>query len=201
MTGVQTCALPIYLRRVVDHPGRTLAVALVAVSIAMGSVPFLGTEFMPKLDEGSILIETRKLPSVSLDQSVEMSKRVEGIVRSFPEVRQVVTKIGRPDLATEAMGIYQGDLYVMLTPPETWTTGRTKETLIEAIAQALEGMPGMTFNFTQPMAMRLDEVISGVKADVAVKVFGPDPQVLERDRKSTRLNSSHIPLSRMPSSA
>ena len=104
-----------------------------AVSIAMGSVPFLGTEFMPKLDEGSILIETRKLPSISLPESVETSKRVEGVVRSFPEVRQVVTKIGRPDLATEAMGIYQGDVYVTLKPIDEWTTGRTKEGLIEAL--------------------------------------------------------------------
>jgi cobalt-zinc-cadmium resistance protein CzcA len=168
------------LRWAIDHPRHTLGLSLVAVGLATGSLAFLGTEFMPRLDEGSILIETRKLPSVSLEESVEMSKRVERIVREFPEVRQVVTKIGRPDLATEAMGIYQGDLYVMLHPSDAWITGRDKETLIEAMAVALESMPGMTFNFTQPMAMRLDEVISGVKADVAVKVFGRDPAVLER---------------------
>jgi cobalt-zinc-cadmium resistance protein CzcA len=168
------------LRWAMNHPGTTLALALATVTVALGSLPFLGTEFMPRLDEGSILIETRKLPSVSLEQSVELSKRVERIVAGFPEVRQVVTKIGRPDLATEAMGIYQGDLYVMLRPPDEWTSGRDKESLISAMAESLESMPGMTFNFTQPMAMRLDEVISGVKADVAVKVFGPDPAVLER---------------------
>ena len=109
-----------------------------------------------------------------------MSKRVEELVKSFPEVRQVVTKIGRPDLATEAMGIYQGDVYVALHPIELWTTGRDKTTLVDAMAKALEQLPGMTFNFTQPMAMRLDEVISGVKADVAVKIYGPDPVTLER---------------------
>jgi cobalt-zinc-cadmium resistance protein CzcA len=168
------------LRQAIDHPWRTIGVALAAISIAVGSLPFLGTEFMPKLDEGSILIETRKLPSISLQESIDMSQRVERIVRSFPEVRQVVTKIGRPDLATEAMGIYQGDVYVALHPLETWTTGRDKAALIEAIAGALRQMPGMTFNFTQPMAMRLDEVISGVKADVAVKIFGQDPVTLEQ---------------------
>ena len=168
------------LRWAMDHPGTTLALSLATVTIALASLPFLGTEFMPRLDEGSILIETRKLPSVSLEQSVELSKRVEKIVSSFPEVRQVVTKIGRPDLATEAMGIYQGDLYVMLRPPGEWTSGRSKEALIDAMAASLDSMPGMTFNFTQPMAMRLDEVISGVKADVAVKVFGRDPVVLQR---------------------
>jgi heavy metal efflux system protein len=168
------------LRSAMDHRGRTLGIAVAAVVLALASVPFLGTEFMPKLDEGSILIESRKLPSVSLDESIDLSTRVEEIVKGFPEVRRVVTKIGRPDLATEAMGIYQGDVYVILHPIETWTTRRDKEGLIDAMSQALEGMPGMTFNFTQPMAMRLDEVVSGVKADVAVKVFGSDTETLER---------------------
>ena len=167
------------LRSAMDHRWRTLGIAVAAVMLALGSVPFLGTEFMPKLDEGSILIETRKLPSVSLDESIDLSTRVEAVVKGFPEVRRVVTKIGRPDLATEAMGIYQGDVYVILNPIETWTTGRGKEDLIEAMSHALERMPGMTFNFTQPMAMRLDEVVSGVKADVAVKVFGTDSATLE----------------------
>jgi cobalt-zinc-cadmium resistance protein CzcA len=168
------------LQWAMNHAGPTMALALLTVILALGSLPFLGTEFMPKLDEGSILIETRKLPSVSLDESVAMSKRVETVVRSFPEVSQVVTKIGRPDLATEAMGIYQGDVYVALHSPEAWTTRRDKDALIEAMAGALEAVPGMTFNFTQPMAMRLDEVVSGVKADVAVKIFGQDPIGLER---------------------
>ncbi|MGE0450342.1 MAG: efflux RND transporter permease subunit [Vicinamibacterales bacterium] len=168
------------LARAMDRRWRTLGVAAVAVTAAICSVPFLGTEFMPKLDEGAILIETRKLPSVSLEESVAMSGEVERIVRSFPEVSQVVTKIGRPDVATEAMAIYQGDVYVLLHPIERWQSGRTKDALIDDLASALEGMPGVTFNFTQPMAMRLDEVVSGVKADVAVKIFGPDAMVLER---------------------
>jgi len=162
------------------HRGRTLGIALAVISAAVISIPFLGTEFMPRLDEGAILIETRKLPSVSLEESVVISTRVEQIVRTFPEVRQVVTKLGRPDLATEAMGIYQGDVYVQLHPIDDWTTGRDKEGLISALAEALDVLPGLTVNFTQPMAMRLDEVVSGVKADVAVKIFGPDTGMLER---------------------
>ena len=169
-----------HLTDAMNHPGRTLAIAGAVVLVALGSIPFLGTEFMPKLDEGALLIETRKLPSVSLQESVALSTRVEQLVRSFAEVNQVVTKIGRPDVATEAMGIYQGDVYVLLHPIETWTTGRSKEALIEAMSSRLASMPGVSFNFTQPMAMRLDEVVSGVKADVAVKVFGADPQTLER---------------------
>jgi cobalt-zinc-cadmium resistance protein CzcA len=172
-----------YLRHLEDamnHPRRTLLIAGAVVAVALGSVPFLGTEFMPRLDEGSLLIETRKLPSVSLQESVALSTRVEQVISAFPEVRQVVTKIGRPDVATEAMGIYQGDVYVLLHPAETWTTGRDKARLVEAMDDALQGMPGVSFNFTQPMAMRLDEVVSGVKADVAVKIFGPDAITLER---------------------
>ncbi len=162
------------------HAPRTLAIATSAIVIAIGSVPWLGTEFMPRLDEGAILIETRKLPSVSIEESADISTRLEAIVARFPEVRQVVTKIGRPDLATEAMGIYQGDVYVNLHPQDQWTSGHTKETLIDAMADALSVMPGVTFNFTQPMAMRLDEVVSGVKADIALKIFGPDMATLEQ---------------------
>ena len=170
----------VHLEDAMRHRGRTLAIGGAIVAAAIVSIPFLGTEFMPKLDEGSILIETRKLPSVSLDESVVISTRVERMVREFPEVKQVVTKLGRPDLATEAMGIYQGDVYVVLHPLETWATGRSKEALIDAMAARLSDMPGLTVNFTQPMAMRLDEVVSGVKADVAVKIFGADNTQLER---------------------
>ncbi len=170
----------VHLADAMDHRARTLGVALAVVVLALASIPFLGSEFMPKLDEGAILIESRKLPSVSLPESVEISTKLERIVRTFPEVKQVVTKIGRPDVATEAMGIYQGDVYVNLHPREEWASGRTKEELIDAMAAALAQLPGVECNFTQPMAMRVDEVVSGVKADVAVKVFGADGATLER---------------------
>ena len=169
-----------YLTGAMRHRARTIAVAVATASIAIGSLWFIGTEFMPRLDEGAILIETRRLPSVSLEESVDISTRVERAVLAFPEVSQVVTKIGRPDLATEAMGIYQGDVYVNLHPEDEWTTGRDKAGLIDALAASLGEMPGLDVNFTQPMAMRLDEVVSGVKADVAVKIFGDDDATLER---------------------
>ena len=105
-----------------------------------------------------------------------------------------MTKLGRPDLATEAMGIYQGDVYVNLHPEAAWTTGRNKDGLIEAMADALGEMPGVAVNFTQPMAMRLDEVVSGVKADVAVKVFGEDSR---RAGAARRAECSRV-LARVP---
>jgi cobalt-zinc-cadmium resistance protein CzcA len=175
-----------HLEDAMSHRRRTLAVALAVAVAAIASLFYLGTEFMPRLDEGAILIETRKLPSISLDESAAISTRVEQIVRRFPEVKQVVTKIGRPDVATEAMGIYQGDVYVNLHPIGKWRSGWSKEQLIEHMAAALAEMPGISYNFTQPMAMRLDEVVSGVKADVAVKVFGSDPATLERLGEETR---------------
>ncbi|MCP5117713.1 MAG: efflux RND transporter permease subunit, partial [bacterium] len=125
-------------------------------------------------------IETRKLPGISLTQSIELSTKVEQAVLKFSEVDGVVTKLGRPDLATEAMGIYQGDVYVLLKPRSEWTRFQTKEELIEGLSEALETVPGVSYNFTQPMAMRLDEVVAGVKADLAVKIFGEDPRTMER---------------------
>jgi len=177
LRNLYTSHLALHMR----HPLFTIGVAVVLVTTALGSIPFLGTEFMPRLDEGSILVETRKLPSVSLEESVQISTRVEQILlRNFTEISQIVTKMGRPDLATEAMGIYQGDVYVLLHPEDEWESGRSKEDLINAMAESLSHVPGLSVNFTQPMAMRLDEVVSGIKADVAVKVFGPDAAVLER---------------------
>ncbi len=181
-----------HLEDAMNHRLRTISVAVAVVSVAVASLAFLGTEFMPRLDEGALLVETRKLPSISLEESAAISTRVEQIIRRFPEVRQVVTKLGRPDVATEAMGIYQGDVYVNLHPIDEWESGWTKEELIEHMAAALAEMPGLASNFTQPMAMRLDEVVSGVKADVAVKVFGPDPATLERVGEEIRAQLEQV---------
>jgi cobalt-zinc-cadmium resistance protein CzcA len=152
--------------------------SLAVLVVSLGSLSMIGTEFMARLDEGSLLIETRKLPGISLTESAEISTRVEQVVKRFPEVTGVVTRIGRPDVATEAMGIYQGDVYVLLKPRSEWTRFHEKAELIDAMDKALAVVPGVSYNFTQPMAMRLDETISGIKADVAVKIFGEDPKTL-----------------------
>jgi len=152
----------------------TVAVSVLVLGVAIGSLYFIGTEFMPKLDEGAILVETRELPGVSLTESVAISKRIEQRLRQFPEIADVVIKIGRPDFATEAMGINEGDTYLLLRPIDTWTRFHSKEALIAALAKELDTIPGVAYSFTQPMAMRIDETISGVKADLAVKVFGDD---------------------------
>jgi heavy metal efflux system protein len=161
------------------HRVRTVLISVAVLMIAIGSLLFIGSEFMPRLDEGSILLETRKLPGISLTDSVEVSKRIEKVLRGFPEISDVIIKIGRPDFATEAMGIHEGDTYVLLRPVREWKRFHTKGELIDAMDKELAKIPGINYNFTQPMAMRLDETVSGVKADLAIKIFGDDYRVLE----------------------
>ena len=168
------------LDSVLRHKVLAMTAALALQAVAVVSVRYIGTEFMPRLDEGSVLIQTRKLPGISLSESVAISTKVERAVLEFPEVKGIVSKLGRPDLATEAMGVYEADVYVLLKPREQWRAGWNKEVLVNALARRLSRIPGVVYNFTQPMAMRLDEVVSGIKADVAVKIFGPDAAVLEQ---------------------
>ena len=163
-----------------DHRVLVVSGGFLLVAAPLGSLRFIGTEFMPRLDEGSVLVQVLRLPSISLPESVDIGLEAEKTLLEFPEVTGTVGKTGRPDLATEAMGIYETDLYVELKPREQWTTAETKEGLLEAMSAELSKIPGVAYNFTQPMAMRLDETISGVEADVAVKIFGPDEQVLDR---------------------
>ncbi len=156
------------------------AAAVVVVMIAIGSIAWLGTEFMPKLDEGNILVSSRRLTSVSLDEAMRLSSVVESRLREFPEVITAVTKEGRPDLATEAMGLFEGDTYVILKPQKEWTSARTREGLVEEFESALEDIPGLQISFTQPLAMRLDEAESGIRTDLGIKVVSPDKEINER---------------------
>ncbi|MBI4904899.1 MAG: efflux RND transporter permease subunit [Acidobacteria bacterium] len=179
------------LAAVLRHRWPVVLAGFAGVAGALVSLAYIGTEFMPRLDEGSMLITTRKLPGISLPDSIELSRRVDLAIKEFPEVTSVVSKLGRPDLATEAMGIYEADVYVLLKPREQWTTAHSKEDLVAAMSKRLEQIPGVAYNFTQPMAMRLDEVVSGIKADVALKIFGEDPVTLEQlADKSLRIISA-----------
>ena len=168
------------VNQALDHRVLVVTAGSLLIAAALGSLRFIGTEFMPRLDEGSVLVQVLRLPSISLSESVDIGLEVERRLLKFPEVTGVVSTLGRPDLATEAMGIYESDGFVNLKPPEQWSTADTKEGLTQAMAAELSKIPGVVYNFTQPMAMRLDETISGVQADVAVKIFGPDEQILDR---------------------
>jgi cobalt-zinc-cadmium resistance protein CzcA len=176
-----------------NHQVILVALALVLVASALVSLRFIGTEFMPKLDEGSIVITSRKLPGIALTESIDISQEIASTIRSFPEVTGVVTKLGRPDVATEAMGIYESDSYLRLAPRSAWKCCRNKAELIGKLSDALQKIPGVTYNFTQPMEMRLDETLTGIRSDVAIKIFGDDLKTLEELGKRVVALISSIP--------
>jgi len=114
-------------------------------------------------------------------------------MRSFPEITSVVTKLGRPDVATEAMGIYESDSYLQLAPKEQWKCCRNKQELIEKLSGALRKIPGVAYTITQPMEMRMDETVTGIRGDVAIKIFGDDLKTLEDLGRRTLAIISSIP--------
>ncbi|MFM8577747.1 MAG: efflux RND transporter permease subunit [Planctomycetaceae bacterium] len=163
----------------VHHP---VVVAVFAATLVVASVPIalrLGAEFMPRLDEGDLLVELVRLPSATLEDAVPVTTRVEKTLRGFSEVRTVFCKTGRPEIANDIMGVHQTDVWVMLEPPSKWPAGMTREKLVERMNAALEAVvPEAAFGFSQPIEMRVDELVAGVKADVAVLVYGDDLDVL-----------------------
>lgn len=168
------------------HRKAILIAAGIAVVLALGSLKFIGTEFMPKLDEGSLVITSKKLPGISLTESVRIGNEIEKTIMSFPEIAGVVTKLGRPDLATEAMGEYESDSYVSYTKHALNQSTKKKAALSDRMQTALNRIPGVSYEFTQPMEMRMDETITGTRGDVALKIFGPDLNTLERLGKQAR---------------
>ena len=155
-----------------------LAVVLFSVSIFLFTR--LGGEFIPTLDEGDILIELRRLPSISLTESIHTSQMLEAELKSIPEVINVVSKTGRPEIATDPMSIYQSDVYVKMKPREEWKTAKTKEEMIEKMTEVMSRIPGIGGGFSQPIEMRFNELIAGVRSDVGVKIFGEDLDTLAR---------------------
>ncbi|MBN1819828.1 MAG: efflux RND transporter permease subunit, partial [Prolixibacteraceae bacterium] len=173
---------PRYKKGLENHIERKWIIISAALVIFIGSIFLmarLGTEFLPELDEGSILVEQVRMPSVTLDESMENANWLAGkLVANIPEIKTVVPKTGRSDLANDWMGVHQTDVWILLKPEEEWRKGITKEVIIEKIEPYLQTEPGLAYNFTQPIAMRVDELTSGVKSDLAVKIYGEDLDVL-----------------------
>ena len=161
---------------------QVLAVAVVLVAMSGAVFTYLGGEFIPRLDEGDILIEAVMLPSVSLDQSTKTTTEIEKSLKSFPEVKIIVSKCGAPAVANDSMSLNQCDVFVMLHPIESWKSGVTKEELIEKMSKKLEAeVPAAaSFGFMQPIEMRVNELIAGTRGDVAVKLFGDDLDILAK---------------------
>ena len=159
----------------------TIGSAIVIFLSSLTLLPFLGTEFLPELDEGSILVEQVRMPSVTLEESVENANWLAGkLTQNIPEIKTVVPKTGRSDLANDWMGVHQTDVWVVLKPRDEWRSGLSKEDIVDLIQPYLETEPGLSYNFTQPIAMRVDELTSGVKSDIAVKIYGEELEVLDR---------------------
>ncbi|MCI0401422.1 MAG: CusA/CzcA family heavy metal efflux RND transporter, partial [Gammaproteobacteria bacterium] len=168
------------LQWTMDHRGATalLALAVLAVTLFLGWR--LGTEFVPELDEGDIVINALRLPSVSMSESVASSLMIERVLKQFPEVALVVSRTGSPEVATDLMGIELSDIFITLKPRNQWTTAKTKEELIEKMEDRLaHEIPGVGISFTQPIEMRFNELVAGVRSDIGVKVFGDDLDVLK----------------------
>ena len=167
------------LSRAVRWPAVTLFLAVAVLAGAGALVPLVGTEFMPALDEGAIAINVVRLPNASLDGSARVADLIEKRLQKFPEVETVVSKTGRAEISEDPMGPEQTDVFIMLKPRRQWTGGRDKAALVAAIQQDLSVIPGIRLSFSQPIALRVNELISGVKSDLAVKVFGPELEVLK----------------------
>ncbi|QDT05911.1 Cobalt-zinc-cadmium resistance protein CzcA [Rubripirellula lacrimiformis] len=182
------------VRWAVDTPKVT---ALVAASIFAISIPVamnLGAEFMPRLNEGDLLVEAVRLPSASLEGAQQMAETVESELLVFPEIKTVFTKTGRPEIANDVMGVHQSDVWVMLNPPVEWPHPKTRDELIAEIETVLtEKVPGVAFGFTQPIEMRVDELVAGVKADVAVLVYGDDLDTLASKAKEIERTLRQVP--------
>ena len=173
------------------HRLLTLTGAVLLLAGALGLVPFIGSEFLPTLDEGAIAINAVRLPSASLEGSRAVGDALERRLLTFPEVLTVVTKTGRAEISEDPMGPEQSDIIIMLKPKEQWRKGRSKAQLVEAMQKKLSEVPGLRLSFSQPIALRVNELISGIKSAVAVKVFGPNLPLLKKtgERVAQILNS------------
>jgi len=159
---------------------RTKLVVLVAICLLVGGaalVPFIGREFVPIMDEGTIVVNLMRLPSISLTESLKISGEVERLLLEIPDVRSVVSRTGANELGTDPMGMELSDMYVLLKPASTWQA-QSKNEIEAQVRRRLEQVPGVAFGLSQPIAMRVDELVSGVRSQVAVKLFGDDLDTL-----------------------
>ena len=159
-----------------SHRRLTMIASAVLVIVSAFLATSLGSEFLPKLEEGALAINAVRLPGVSLPEAVKMTNSLERVLREFPEVSTVVTRIGRPEIATDPMGVNAGDTYVLLKPQEQWTTATSREGLVEKMEDKLKELPTMNYTFSQPIEFRMMELIEGVgsRSDVVIKIFGED---------------------------
>ncbi|HET9952536.1 MAG TPA: CusA/CzcA family heavy metal efflux RND transporter [Candidatus Eisenbacteria bacterium] len=162
------------------RPRAVLAAAVVALGVGVALAPRLGSEFVPRLSEGALVLNTVRLAGVSVDESVRYGTRIEqALLGAFPdEIERIWTRTGTAEVATDAMGSEVSDIFVTLRHRAAWKKARTQQELVAAMEKTLESMPGMRVIFTQPIEMRMNEMVAGVRSDLGVKIFGDDLELL-----------------------
>jgi heavy metal efflux system protein len=180
------------LKWTIAHRYITLTLAALLLIWSVADVFILGSEFLPTIDEGNMLVRATMPASISLTRAIEVSSQIEKSLREFPEVETVVAKIGRAELGGDPESVSNDELYVRLKPKGQWTTARTKDELVDAMRRRVEGFPGVQFNFSQVIQTRNDELISGINAQIAVKIFGEDQETLRKVGEEIRDAMSHV---------
>ncbi len=194
MRGIRSSYVPV-LRRTLRFPKITAAVALLVFVASLAALPFMGAEFIPQLDEGSIVVMMYRLPGISVTESLHGNEIIESVLREFPEVATVYCRTGRPEVATDPMGIEQSDVYIMLKPLAEWPAKRSKADLIAAMKARLEeDAPGAVYSFSQPIQMRMQELMeAGLRSDIAAKLYGDDLEVLREQAERIAAVVQRIP--------
>lgn len=169
------------LRFALHHEKAVLAVSALALVATVFAYAQLGKIFMPTMEEGTPIISVEKLPSIGLEESVNLDLRIQQAVMSaVPEVRSIVARVGSDELGLDPMGLNQTDTYIILKPEAEWRRPHDKDWLLGELRKALAGFPGIGFSFTQPIEMRVQEMIIGARGDVVAKIFGTDIPTLNR---------------------
>ncbi|MGH9531847.1 MAG: efflux RND transporter permease subunit [Terriglobales bacterium] len=169
------------LRKAIDRPVVPAATAAVVFVGGLLMAAFMGSEFIPRLDEGALALQAWRLPSVALTESVQSTSLIEKVLKQFPEVVTVVSRTGRAEIATDPMGLETSDIYVILKPHDEWKTASTREDLIAAFDAALKkNVPGNIFSYSQPIELRMQELIAGVRSDIAITIYGDDLEMLRQ---------------------
>ncbi|MEP6703399.1 MAG: CusA/CzcA family heavy metal efflux RND transporter, partial [Acidobacteriota bacterium] len=188
---IKSVYIPV-LKWTMAHRYITSLIAVVLIAWSIGNVYLMGSEFLPTIDEGNILLRATMPASISLTRALELSSQIEKRLKEFPEVETVVAKIGRAELGGDPESVSNDEIYVRLKPKEQWTTATTKDALVEAMRQRVAGFPGIDFNFSQVIQTRNDELISGINAQIAVKVFGEDQETLLKLAEQVRAAMANI---------
>ncbi|TWT99433.1 Cobalt-zinc-cadmium resistance protein CzcA [Botrimarina colliarenosi] len=178
----------------IGNPVATIGIALAMIAVSIPVALRLGAEFMPRLNEGDLLVEAARLPTASLEGAEQMAALIETNLLKLPEIKTVFCKTGRPEIANDVMGVHQTDVWVMLKRPEDWPVPKSRDELIAEMEVVLnENVPGVAFGFTQPIEMRVDELVAGVKADVAILLYGDDLATLASKSKEIERELRRIP--------